>query len=279
MARGRGRGAGIAVVAAAAIAGCTLITGVGDLDPSLEPGVDPNGGDSSSDGTTTSDTSSGSDGPAIDVTQPDTSTRIKDITFENGQIVHPQTGVDRVTGDAGLSLLTKDANVDESGDATTRIAIGGDFSLQASGPSFVEETFGPIDEVHLTARIRLDQTSLSTVPVLRIQPETGTTPIEIRLLSTSRLAVFLGAQIGQSSNPLTAGKVQRLGIFVRKGKNANGRLEVFLADDAAPFTTPFAQSANIDFERPEKLQLGVATPGLSITFDDVKLDATELPPL
>lgn len=265
----------MAVIAAAA--GCSLITGVGDLDPSLPSAVDSV--DSSTDVTTANESGSSEDATAIDVTQPDTSTRIKDITFENGAIVHPETGGDRVTGDAGLLLLTKDANVDDAGDATTPIAIAGDFSLQAKGSSFVEETFGPLDEVFLTARIRLDSTPVAAVPVLRIEPETGATPIELRLLSTMRLAVFLGAQIGQSSNPLTAGKVHRIGVFVRKGKNANGRLAVSLADDGAAFGAPFAQSTSIDFERPDRLQFGLASAGVSLTFDDVKIDSAELPPL
>jgi hypothetical protein len=267
----------MALALAAAIAGCTLITGVGDLDPSLSAGDDPGDASTANDGA--ADVTGMTDGTASDVSQPDTSTRLKDITFENGAIVHPQTGGDGVTGDAGLSLLTRDASVNEAGDATVLTAIGGDFSLQASGSAFLEETFGAIDEVYVTARVRVDAVPSSAVTVLRIHPETGVNTIDIRLLQTLRLAVSLGAQIGQSSNPLTVGTVHRLGIFVRKGKNANGRLEVRLADDGAAFGTPFAQSTNIDFERPEKLQIGLPNPATAITFDDVKIDGAELPPL
>jgi hypothetical protein len=262
----------------ATIAGCALITGVGDLDPSLANGVDP--ADSSvTPGDGTVDGNATNDATTTDASAPDTSTRIKDITFENGAIVHPQTGGDRVSSDAGLALLTKDASIDDSGDATAPIAIGGDFSMQANGSAFLEETFGALDEVYITARVRVDAVPVNAVAVLRIVPETGATAIDIRLLATLRFAAFLGGQIGQNSTPLTIGKVHRLGIYVKKGKNSNGTLQVSLADDAAPFATPFAQSSNIDFERPEKLQMGLANPATAITFDDVKIDANELPPL
>lgn len=205
------------------------------------------------------DAPSETDSASSDGSQPDASTRIKDITFENGALVHPQTGGDRAFGDAGLSLLTKDANVDDSGDATTRTAIGGDFSLQVDAPAFVEETFGPLDEIYVTARIRVDATPASAVPILRIVPETGATPIDIRLQQTRRLAVFLGGQIGQDSSPLVLGQVHRIGIYVKKGKNSNGTLQVRLANDGAAFGAPFADSANIDFERPEHFLMGVAS--------------------
>src|SRR6187549_2840007 len=113
----------MALVAAAAAGGCALITGVGDLDPSLPDGIDP-GADSSS---TSSSGSSGSNGEGggTDATVDafEASTLLKGITFENGKLVDPQTGGDLSMGDAGL--LTKDANIDESGDATALTAIGG----------------------------------------------------------------------------------------------------------------------------------------------------------
>lgn len=273
---GRRRLAWLAIVAAAA--GCGLVTGVGDLDPSLLPnGVDPNDSSTSNDATNI-EGGGDSDATTSDASQPDTSTRIKDITFENGAIVHPQTGGDRAVGDAGLILLTKDANIDEAGDATTLTAIGGDFSLQVNASANVEETFGPLDEIYVTAGVRIDAVPLNAVPILRIVPETGATTIDIRLLTTLRLAVFLGGQIGQNSEPLTVGKVHRIGIYVKKGKNANGTLQVRLADEGASFGAPFAQSTNIDFERPDKLQMGLPAPATSVTFDDVKIDATELAP-
>jgi hypothetical protein len=267
----------LAVIAIAAVAGCTLITGVGDLDPSLSGAVDQPDSSSSTDGTI--EGGNNPDGTAADVTQADTSTRLKDITFENGAIVHPQTGGDRVLADAGLALLTKDANVDESGDATMPIAIGGDFSLQVNAATAVEETFGPLDEIYITARLRIDAPVTTAVPVLRILPETGTNVIEIRLLPTLRLGAFQGTQIGTNTNPVELAKPFRLGIYVKKGKNSNGVLEVRIAPDGMAFPAPFAQTTNLDFERPDKLQIGLASPSSSVTFDDVKIDSAELPPL
>ena len=77
---------------------------------------------------------------------------------------------------------------------------------------------------------------------------------------------------------LTVGKVYRVGLHVKKGKNFNGTLAVSLADDAADFTTPFAQATNIDFERPSKLQIGLTSASSSVTFDDIKIDPTRLAP-
>ena len=47
---------------------------------------------------------------------------------------------------------------------------------------------------------------------------------------------------------------------------------------AKRFELPFAESATIDFERPENLRLGLASAASKITFDDVKIDGSELPP-
>jgi hypothetical protein len=276
----------VCIVIAAALAGCTLITGVGDLDPSLAIDGEPDA-TASTDGTTES--SPQPDVVTVDAADAAPSTRLKDITFENGALVHAVTGGDRAVGDAGLAIITNDAGppidagFDDSGDAIAPppppLAIAGQYSMRVTAAAFVEETFGPIDEVFVTARLRVDATVSTAVPVMRILPETGTNLIEIRLLPTLRLAAFQGAQIGTNTNPIEIGKPFRLGIYVKKGKNANGALEVRIAPDGMPFPAAFAQNANLDFERPDKLQIGLASASSAVTFDDVKIDSAILPPL
>jgi len=274
--RGGRRLAWIALVLA--IAGCTLITGVGDLDPSLPDGVDPNEDSSTpiptADGPVSTGDSSTEAGP-MDAGI-DTAPGIKAITFENGQLVHPLTGGDLAVGDA--SLLTKDANVDESGDATTLTAIGGEFSMHVDSIAFIEESFTPIDEVYVVMRLRVDAPVTATVPILRVTPQTGTTTIDVRLDATQKLSVSQGAQIGVASKVLDVGTIYKVGLHVKKGKNFNGTVQVYLAADGTTFGAPFAQSMNIDFERSSKLQVGLSAANSSVTFDDVKIDGTQLWP-
>ena len=81
---------------------------------------------------------------------------------------------------------------------------------------------------------------------------------------------------GGRSMPAT---VYRIAIHQKKGAGTNAVLEGFLATGDTTFSTPFASSGTQTFTtRADSVQIGASTPtGVTLTFDDIRLDTGAMP--
>jgi hypothetical protein len=193
------------------------------------------------------------------------STRIKNITFENGSITDPTTGFDSKTGTVALE--------------TASPIKGADSIIITAGSSYGQENYPATDEIFISLYLRIAALPGGQVRLVRISDQ-GTTVGALTLEATGKLTLrnFL-ASLGTSTAALTPGTVYRIAIHQKKGTGSNAVLEGFLATGDADFTTPFSISNTQTFNtQADSVQIGASTStGDALTFDDIRLDTGAMP--
>ncbi len=193
-------------------------------------------------------------------------TRIKDITFENGSLTDPTTGVDSIAGSVALA----------SGGQQLKGLYAA--SIPNATSAYLQESFAAVDDIYVSFYIRVNNLPASAVRIAMFS-NAGTTVGNIQLLSDGRLQLRNASNaIGSNSTALTANTIYRVGLRQKKGTGGDAILEAYLAADGAAFGAPFAAtSVGTWTTQADRLRFGATNSTLDATFDDVKLDTAMLP--
>ena len=195
-------------------------------------------------------------------------TRIKDITFENGSLTDPTTGVDSIAG--SVSLVSGGQQL--KGLYATRIPN--------ATSAYLQENFAAVDNVYVSFYIRVNSLPPSPVRIVMLS-NAGTTVGNIELRTDGALRLRQGTTaIGSNSAALTTNTIYRVGLRQKKGAGGDAILEAYLAADGAAFGAPFAATNGGTWTTPaDRLRFGETTSAstLDATFDDVKLDTAMFP--
>jgi hypothetical protein len=192
--------------------------------------------------------------------------RIKDITFENGALVHAITGVDSTSGSVTLESATP---------------LKGSYSatLANATSSYLQENFAAANDVYVSFVLRVHALPGSSARIAMFS-NGGTTVGNLQLMSDGKLQLRDNTStIGISAVALIPGATYRIGIHQKKGGGGDAVLEAYLANDGAAFGAPFATTAVGTWTTAaDRLRFG-ATAGaaLAATFDDIKIDTAALP--
>lgn len=200
-------------------------------------------------------------GDALTVSTPD-----EDITFEDGSLIHPTSGVDSVTGAVVLD---------------NSASIKGLFAARIPGvdSAYLQKDFTAVEDVYLSFYLKLNALPVDDVPLAQIS-NAGTTAGSLILRSSGTLQLRAGASdTGAGTAPLTVGMIYRLGLHQKRGTGGDAILEGYLATGDGPFAVPFASTAAGDWTTPaDSLRLGTPTTiALDALFDDIKIDFQALP--
>jgi len=203
----------------------------------------------------------------VRVTPPPGAGNVRVITFEDGALVHPLTGVDFING-----AVTLDTAAAMSGTASARVA---------AGSTYLREQFDAESDVYISFLLRVGAIPSSDPYLLRIL--NGTTVVgTIQLRSTGKLRLRNSStSIGTDSAALTPGAMYRVGIHqrARSGGTNNGVLEAWVSPAGQPFAAPFAALTTGSWTTSAtELRLGAVTSATaSVTLDDIKIDDTAMP--
>jgi hypothetical protein len=194
------------------------------------------------------------------------STRIKDITFENGALIHATSGVDSTSGSVTLNSSTP---------------LKGSYSanLTNATSAYLQENFTAADDVYVSFVLRVNALPSSSARIAFLSND-GTTIGNIQLMSDGKLQLRNGSTaLGTSAVALSVGTTYRVGIHQRRGTGGNAVLEAYLASDGAAFGSPFAtNSAGSWTTAADRLRFGATSGGaLTATFDDIRIDTGALP--
>jgi hypothetical protein len=193
------------------------------------------------------------------------STRIKDITFENGSITDATTGFDTKTGTVNV---TKSSPIK-----------GADSMTITAASSYGQEDFTATDELFITLYMKIGAVPAGQVRLVRITDQ-GTSVGALTLETTGKLTLrSASTNVGATAAALKPGTVYRIGIHQKRGTGSNAVLEGFLATGDAAFTTAFAKSSTQTFKtQADSVQIGASTAtGGNLTFDDIRLDTGAMP--
>jgi hypothetical protein len=191
-------------------------------------------------------------------------TRIKTITFEDGSLTHPTSGVDSINGT--VKLLSIDA-------------LKGIYSAQIANTSaYLQETFADVDDISVSFYLRLDALPSADTRIVLLSND-GTTVGNLLLRRDGTLLLRTASTaIGSPSAALRAGTLYRLGLHQKRGSGSNAVLEAYMAIGDAAFGSPFASSQTQTFTAAaDRLRFGATTGTLNAVFDDITLDAAALP--
>lgn len=270
---GIGRNAGVVAVAMA-LAGCVLISGASDLEVGPIGGAAADGGGVADDGDRRVDVIEPKDatGDVADVGDADTSsdassdasTRIRDVTFEDGVLKSPTTGVDRTQGT--LSIVTT-------------MPLAGTTSVRVQQSVLGTSSLGidlavPEPELWLSMLFRFDSNLGKQAVFLRLTLASPSGTVSVGLSGGRRLELNQSTVLGLS-DVLLDGVVYRLGLHVHGG--ANGTIDATLAQGAGPDTLFATTSATLGSTT--KVDFGQLTLNdIEPVFDNVRLDRASLPP-
>ena len=193
------------------------------------------------------------------------STRIKDITFDDGNITDPTTGFDAQTGSIRLE--------------TASPLKGADSATVTAGSSYGRENFSATDQIFISLYVRIGAIPAGQVRLVRITDQ-GTTVGAITIETSGKVTLRSGTtNLGATTIALKPGTVYRVGIHQKKGTGSNAVLEGFLAIGDANFTAPFASNGSQNFmTQADSLQIGASTStGVNLTVDDIRLDTGSMP--
>jgi hypothetical protein len=190
------------------------------------------------------------------------SVRLKEITFEDGSLTHPTSGVDRVVGAVALD---------------NQASIHGTYaaSLPSVGSAYLEETFTQVDDLSVSFYFRLNALPASDVRIALISTA-GTSVGNVLLRQNGALRLRYGSTtIGADTPPLAIGTLYRLGLHQKRGTGGNAVLEAFLAMGDEAFAAPFASTTTGTWTSPaDRLRLGATTSSaLNAVFDTILLDS------
>jgi hypothetical protein len=197
-------------------------------------------------------------------TPPPDGTRIKTITFEDGSLTHPTSGVDSINGT--VKLLSAGA-------------LKGTYSAQILNTSaYLQETFADVDDISVSFYLRLDALPSVDTRIVLLSND-GTTVGNLLLRPDGTLLLRNASTvIGSPSAALRVGTLYRLGLHQKRGTGNNAVLEAYVAIGDAAFGTPFASSQTQTFtSAADRLRFGATTGALNAVFDDITLDAAALP--
>jgi hypothetical protein len=201
-----------------AAGGCRLLTGVDDLQTEAAPASSSPaaGGDA---GTRDSGTSSVGDGGSLDGSVDGaTSTRLREITFEDGSLKGLHGG-DTVVGTPVV---------------TTTGALRGTTSMSVTGgSSYIEASITPSSDVYLSFVLNITAMPPDNVyaTIARLSFAGSTTTLDIAVASGSGLR-FTAAGSSISYNTVAVGVTYRVGVHLRPGGNGGTSLEPFLVEGA-----------------------------------------------
>ncbi|HEY3229427.1 MAG TPA: hypothetical protein VGJ87_09405, partial [Roseiflexaceae bacterium] len=203
-----------------------------------------------------------------------TNTRIKDITFENGDgsnnLTDPTTGADSTAGTVSLE---------------TSAPLDGGFSatIPNVASSYLEENFSAADDIYVSFILRISAIPGSTARIALLS-NAGSSVAILQVLTDGRLQLrdsVANATVGTSTIALTPGQTYHIGLHQRKGSGSNAVLEAYVVAGAGPFgtTPPFASKTTGTWTTPaDRLRVGATnTVAVNATFDDIKLDTAILP--
>lgn len=259
-----------------ALAGCASLTGLDDLTTDLPGGVgapdrrlsdasdttDSAGPSSTGDGGTTGDGAGPNPGNDGSPGTPDAggSTRIRNITFEDGALVHPTSGFDSTGGSPQL---------------LSQGPLAGAHSMLVDGVGHSGTvSFPAVADLYLTMRLRIDPAGSTTAGDARFLRIThaGGAPVEAFVRASPRdLVVIQGnSSLGSFGNVLTDGTIYRLEIRMRSTGSITTRLVNGGSTSSVGGSGTFGAVA--------KVEVGAITGGtMRATFDDVLLDSAVQP--
>lgn len=183
------------------------------------------------------------------------------ITFEDGSLVHPVTGVTRVSGNVVL-------------DNTSAIKGVYAASIHTTDSAYLEEAFPGADDVLVSFYLKINSLPSVDVRIAQISND-GTTVAAMVLRQNGQLRLRHNSNtIGSETAPLLAGAIYRVGIRQKRGTGADAILEGYLATGDDPFVTPFAGTTLGAWTSPaDRVRLGATNSNaLDALFDDITLD-------
>ncbi len=195
------------------------------------------------------------------------SSRIKDMTFENGAVQHPITGADTDFGPIS---------------AVAPGSISGNFSAAVDTNTFtrayLQEDFAVAADLYVAFEFRIDDLPATNLRIFEIY-NLGSLAGNIGLSSNGVLTLRFGSTfIGQSA-PLQEGQVYRIGIHQQRGTGGNAVLEAFVVQGAGGFGAPFASTSSGNWTTfANRIRLGTTTSTIfEATIDNVSLDTAMMP--
>jgi hypothetical protein len=192
--------------------------------------------------------------------------RIKDITFEDGSLTHPSSGVDSVTGAVTLNSASPPKGLYSA-------------DVLNVGSAYLTENFAGVDDVYDSFYLRVNSLPASDVRIALIS-NAGTTVGNLLLRTTGALRLRNGSTtIGVDSAPLAVGALYRVGLHQKPGAGGDAVLEAYVVAGDAAFSAPFASTASGTWTtQADRVRFGATTSSvLDATFDDIRLDAAAMP--
>jgi hypothetical protein len=192
------------------------------------------------------------------------SSRIKDMTFEDGLLIDPVSGADAVVGTVTLNSTSP---------------LKGAFSADLPGVavSYLEESFTATDEAYVAFYLVITTSVTSNVRIAQVS--NGATVLgNIWLLSGSALRLRNGnTSVGSNSPALALNTVYRVGLHQDR---VTGVLQAYLAVGDAGFGSPFASGTGLSISLPAAtfragLLTSPSTTGLKL--DNISVDTSSLP--
>jgi hypothetical protein len=249
------------ILATACVAGCTLLTGAGDFtigDGQTGSSASSSGASSSGDveGGGPGD-EAGNDG-AVD---PPGSTRIKDITFENGSLTHPVTGVDVASSNTAIF-----SSFPLDGTRSARLDTGG----------YVEEDLPVAADIYVSLLVRFEAVAAERILyVERIGAPTIDLHVELADGGNHNLVLRSGGSSVGSSTNVTAGPVYRIAFRYRTGTGG-------LTFHFVPFGQALGSGSGVSGGGPgtpaSRLIIGGrAGGGTKLVIDNVRIDRAVMP--
>ena len=193
------------------------------------------------------------------------STRIKNITFENGSITGLTDGFDSKTGAVNLETASPIKGVDSM--------------TITAGSSYGQENYTATDEIFISLYLKIAALPAGQVRLVRITDQ-GSSVGALTLETTGKLTLRNSStNLGATTAALSPGVIYRIGIHQKKGTGSNAVLEGFLATEDADFGAAFARNSSQTFiTQADSVQIGASTStGGTITFDDIRLDTGAMP--
>ena len=184
----------------------------------------------------------------------------REVTFEEGRLIDPDTGVDRTIG-----AVTLETTAPLKGTYAARIPNVAD--------CYVEVSFTAAGDLYASFSLRVAALPASDLRIALLS-SAGTTVGNLTLRPTGALTLRNGSTtVGSSSAPLRVGTTYRVGLRQRKGTGRNAVLEGYLAERDASFGTPFAALTNGTWTASvDRLRVGsTMSVKLDATIDDITL--------
>ena len=185
---------------------------------------------------------------------------IREVSFEEGRLIDPDTGVDRTSGTVALETAAP---------LKGRYAAG----IPNTANSYLEVRFPAADDLYASFSLRVAALPTSDMRIALLS-NAGTTVGNIILRPTGALGLRTGSTtVGSGSAPLQVGTAYRVGLRQKKGTGRNAVLEGYLAEGDASVGTPFAALTNGTWTASvDRLRVGsTMSVKVDATIDDITL--------